>query len=67
VPAGASRGYRWRTMVPLAFTSTALGVVGGTIAFALVFLAWLLHEESNIEAEERAEEQALRRGETQAK
>jgi hypothetical protein len=51
-------------MVPLAFTSTALGVVGGTIAFALVFLAWLLHEETNIEAEERAEEQAHPQGET---
>jgi hypothetical protein len=50
-------------MVPLAFTSTALGVVGGTIAFALVFLAWLLREESNIEAEERAEEQATRAAE----
>jgi hypothetical protein len=54
-------------MVPLAFTSTALGVVGGTIAFALVFLAWLLREESNIEAEERAEEQAHRSDETRAK
>jgi hypothetical protein len=52
-------------MVPLAFTSTAFGVVGGTIAFALVFLTWLLREEANIEAEERAEEQAHRRGEAQ--
>jgi hypothetical protein len=52
-------------MVPLAFTSAALGVVGGTIAFALVFLAWLLREESNIEAEERAEDEARRRGEAQ--
>jgi hypothetical protein len=50
----------------LAFTSTALGVVGGTIAFALVFLAWLLREEGRIEAEERAEDQARGRGEPRA-
>jgi hypothetical protein len=54
-------------MVPLAFTSAALGVVGGTIAFALVFLAWLLREESNIEAEERAEETARHLSDTQTK